>query len=263
MLVKAERLLLIYFQVSFVNSYASVWLSNEIWDLCPLKINNVAIYSDLDSTDWKDLSQFTNKIWKSKKVTLSHGNISLASFDLVFVWLSDLSSLNNGEALSYINSSHMCWYFIDATATRTFLIRRYPAFNSNVFLVDNGTFTVSEVYQINSVAIFQEIPHNSDGSYEGKWKRRQNLKLKHFKVGALDLSPYVTFPHEERPLHETFGFCIDILKTLKNELNFTYTLYPTKKFGSMGENGSWNGLVGRLDKGEIDFATNGIRFALN
>ena len=60
-------------------------------------------------------------------------------------------------------------------------------------------------------------------------KRRQNLRLKHFKAGALGLSPYVTIPPEGRPLNETVGFCIDILEMLEKELNFPYTLYPKKK----------------------------------
>ena len=47
---------------------------------------------------------------------------------------------------------------------------------------------------------------------------------------------------------------VDVLKTLKNDLNFTYTIkYPSDmSYGQLLDNGSWNGIVGELHKQNAD-----------
>lgn len=41
------------------------------------------------------------------------------------------------------------------------------------------------------------------------------------------------------------GICINMLQELAKSFNFTYNLIeaPDRKFGSVDENGEWNGLV--------------------
>uniref|UniRef100_A0A1I8B852 Lig_chan-Glu_bd domain-containing protein n=1 Tax=Meloidogyne hapla TaxID=6305 RepID=A0A1I8B852_MELHA len=52
------------------------------------------------------------------------------------------------------------------------------------------------------------------------------------------------------------GYCIDMLKMLKLALNFTFDLYLVGdgKFGSIDENGNWDGLIGELVVGRAEIA---------
>jgi len=47
------------------------------------------------------------------------------------------------------------------------------------------------------------------------------------------------------PTGDLVGFCIDLLEELSVEMGFTYDVYEVEddKFGSMFENGTWNGIV--------------------
>ncbi|KAK2152669.1 hypothetical protein LSH36_322g05030 [Paralvinella palmiformis] len=52
------------------------------------------------------------------------------------------------------------------------------------------------------------------------------------------------------------GLCIEILKTLASSLKFTFDLVvpPDKKWGAPMSNGTWNGMVGQVLRGDADFA---------
>uniref|UniRef100_A0A183C949 Glutamate receptor ionotropic, kainate 2 n=1 Tax=Globodera pallida TaxID=36090 RepID=A0A183C949_GLOPA len=52
------------------------------------------------------------------------------------------------------------------------------------------------------------------------------------------------------------GYSIDLLKMLTNSLNFTYDLYLIEdgKFGSVDENGNWDGMIGDLVLGKAEIA---------
>ena len=47
------------------------------------------------------------------------------------------------------------------------------------------------------------------------------------------------------------GYCIDLLKLLQQDLNFTYDLFLVEdnKFGSVDNNGNWDGMIGALVNG--------------
>jgi hypothetical protein len=48
------------------------------------------------------------------------------------------------------------------------------------------------------------------------------------------------------------GYCIDLLKLLQQDLNFTYDLFLVEdnKFGSVDNNGNWDGMIGALVNGK-------------
>ena len=52
------------------------------------------------------------------------------------------------------------------------------------------------------------------------------------------------------------GYSVEIFEMVKRELGFEYDLYVVEdnKFGSLGDNNSWNGMVGELVEGRADFA---------
>ncbi|XP_062603845.1 glutamate receptor ionotropic, delta-2-like, partial [Saccostrea cucullata] len=51
-----------------------------------------------------------------------------------------------------------------------------------------------------------------------------------------------------------FGLCADLLDELANELNFTYTYTepPDNEFGRIFPNRSWSGMIGQLERREVD-----------
>lgn len=52
------------------------------------------------------------------------------------------------------------------------------------------------------------------------------------------------------------GYCIDLLNLIQQELSFTYEIYEAAdgKFGSVDDNGNWNGLIGEVVIGRADIA---------
>jgi len=59
-------------------------------------------------------------------------------------------------------------------------------------------------------------------------------------------------------LFQTFsGVLFDIFQEVQVRLNFSYTMVPSKemKIGSLNEtNGKWNGIIGMLQRKEVDFS---------
>ena len=55
--------------------------------------------------------------------------------------------------------------------------------------------------------------------------------------------------------YEVTGSFPDLLNSLANTMNFTYTIGPPPdmKWGGQQENGSWNGMMDQVVKEEIDF----------
>ena len=49
------------------------------------------------------------------------------------------------------------------------------------------------------------------------------------------------------------GLLVDIFNTVQSELNFSYTMIPSTKYGSLDEKKQWSGLVGMVERSEVDF----------
>nr|XP_039251357.1 glutamate receptor ionotropic, delta-1-like isoform X1 [Styela clava] len=77
-----------------------------------------------------------------------------------------------------------------------------------------------------------------------------------FRVATLEEPPFVFI--DETPTGEFIysGFSIDLLQALAKKNNFEYELYRVKdnKYGIQKSDGSWNGLIGDVVRGEADLA---------
>ena len=79
----------------------------------------------------------------------------------------------------------------------------------------------------------------------------------HFKVQTLVETPYtislILNAHTEK--YEVTGSFPDLLNSLANTMNFTYTIGPPpdNKWGGKQLNGSWNGMMDQVVKDKIDF----------
>lgn len=99
-------------------------------------------------------------------------------------------------------------------------------------------------------------------------KRVAGQKIKvaqqYFRIGVTESIPYTYYKRNPQtheiirdatgaPIYE--GFCIDLINELSRKLNFTFDIVePSRgKFGKRQPDGSFDGLVGDLIRGETDF----------
>ena len=154
-----------------------------------------------------------------------------------------------------------------------------------ILAIENGTHVnLFEIYKIserqgpivyNTIGVWSNI----DGlqlTTTSKWYRRGNLKVNiflfcfenrnfpsllfqshHFKVQTLVETPYTISLdlNDQTENYEVTGSFPDLLNSLANTMNFTYTIGPPpdNKWGGQQENGSWNGMMDQVVKEEIDF----------
>ena len=79
----------------------------------------------------------------------------------------------------------------------------------------------------------------------------------HFKVQTLVETPYTISLdlNDQTAKYEVTGSFPDLLNSLANTMNFTYTIGPPpdNKWGGQQKDGSWNGMMDQVVKEEIDF----------
>ncbi|CAG2184585.1 unnamed protein product [Mytilus edulis] len=105
----------------------------------------------------------------------------------------------------------------------------------------------------------------------GSWSEKTGISLKQFKlfgndfldfrnatlkVAAVPLDPMVFFNTDENNKTTYTGLCIDILDQLALKLNFNYEIVTPadNAYGSLEDDGTWNGMVGMVMRKEADFA---------
>uniref|UniRef100_A0AC34GQT2 Uncharacterized protein n=1 Tax=Panagrolaimus sp. ES5 TaxID=591445 RepID=A0AC34GQT2_9BILA len=80
-------------------------------------------------------------------------------------------------------------------------------------------------------------------------------QINHYRVVTVIQQPFVEYVHGGS-VNQFQGYCIDLLNLIQQELQFTYEIYqaPDGKFGSVDDNGNWNGLIGEVVIGKADIA---------
>ena len=154
-----------------------------------------------------------------------------------------------------------------------------------ILAIENGTHVnLFEIYKISErqgpiVYNIIGVWSNTDGlqlTTTTKWYRRGNLKVNifcfilktetfpsllfqghHFKVQTLVETPYTISLdlNDQTEKYEVTGSFPDLLNSLANTMNFTYTIGPPpdNKWGGQQKDGSWNGMMDQVVKEEIDF----------
>ena len=156
-----------------------------------------------------------------------------------------------------------------------------------ILAIENGTHVnMFEIYKISErqgPIVYNTIGFwsNIDGlqlTTTSKWYRRGNLKVNlkvnmfcfenrnflsllfqghHFKVQTLVETPYTISLdlNDQTERYEVTGSFPDLLNSLANTMNFTYTIGPPpdNKWGGQQKDGSWNGMMDQVVKEEIDF----------
>ncbi|XP_076075595.1 glutamate receptor-like isoform X1 [Mytilus galloprovincialis] len=142
-------------------------------------------------------------------------------------------------------------------------------FNRTVIMktAEEGSHITDSKYQICSV----ENGLINKWKYMGSWSEKTGISMKQFKlfgndfldfgnatlkVAAVPLDPMVFFNTDENNKTTYTGLCIDILDQLALKLNFNYEIVTPadNAYGSLEDDGTWNGMVGMVMRKEADFA---------
>ncbi|CAC5369272.1 GRID1 [Mytilus coruscus] len=129
---------------------------------------------------------------------------------------------------------------------------------------------VFKIFQQNNVMNYSEYQicstENSltdSWKYMGNWSKDDGISLvtsrlfgnefidfnnATLKVAALPLDPFVFFNSDDNNRTTHSGFCIDILDQLALKFNFNYEIVSPSDnaYGSLEDDGTWNGMVGMV-----------------
>ena len=95
------------------------------------------------------------------------------------------------------------------------------------------------------------------------WQKCLHLNGHHFKLAAVHSPPAVTHITNNCSSNDCFqGMFADIWHELSQDMNFTYTVYNTNHTGILTNKG-WNGMIGMLERGEIDIAVADLTITKN
>ena len=128
----------------------------------------------------------------------------------------------------------------------------------------NMLVNIWEIYKISNETMIESINLGSWRQAKGldltqvhKWYRRRNLKGHHFLTTSLVETPF-TSKIELNPMtgkYEIEGSFADLMHSLRDIMNFTYTLEPPadNNWGGQQPDGSWNGMMNLVQKELVDF----------
>ena len=187
----------------------------------------------------------------------------------IFIDLREQSSLMQQKA--NITFGKCQWVFVHSTNNLKMIQELKPHYQSKVFTIsyDSNLLTLWEHYFISKSSDVTthkvEVWEGENIAYKNNfiWERRSNLHLLQFKVAIIDYPPHTMMPDKSKPADAT-GFNVDFLMELQNAFNFTYNLVTPEDgaFGRADENGNYNGIMGMVQRREIDFSAQIMKVTL-
>ncbi len=84
---------------------------------------------------------------------------------------------------------------------------------------------------------------------ENIWSRRSDLQGIVWEVGFV---PFIPMLFVDRDTGLPSGFNYVLWSVIEQDLNVTSRLVNAQTFGKLHENGQWNGVVGMLQRNELD-----------
>ncbi|KAL3861017.1 hypothetical protein ACJMK2_007110 [Sinanodonta woodiana] len=191
---------------------------------CADDLHNVAVFSvpQLQGGNDQDLRKAIVQVLHDlKKPNVTHNNTDLKS-----------QAVDNLKAISEAGS-HPVSYTSFTIETLEWIQPRGRDFSP-----------VGHINFAGNVTIYSNIFPNT----KYKFNKRKMI------VSTLEHSPFVIKTTDPNGTVRYGGMCIDLLEQLSNTLNFTYELIEPSDgvFGSRSPDGRWNGLVGQLERQEVD-----------
>ena len=137
-------------------------------------------------------------------------------------------------------------------------------YDSLTFAFIIGTDNIIDIYDVYRITMESQIILKEFGRWERTygliipdpdiWSRRSSLNGHHLRVASAKNPPAVTHVQDNCSSSKCFrGLFADAWCGLSKEMNFTYTIQRASEWGSF-VNGAWNGMIGMLEKDEVDIA---------
>ena len=125
----------------------------------------------------------------------------------------------------------------------------------------NNVVTIYDLFRVNDTfdVIVNEMgtwspDHQLQIPNPDIWSRRESLQGLHLKVTSVYSPHAVTYIEDNCSTASCFrGMFADVLHALSEQMNFTYTVQRSYRWGAY-INGTWDGMVGQLIRGEADIA---------
>jgi hypothetical protein len=139
--------------------------------------------------------------------------------------------------------------------------------NSRIYYLDSD-FSFFEIYKYqpdDSTYNIQKIGDaiNPDLAHKTKfiWERRSNLSTIHLNINYLHNPPYT---EKEKGSQRLSGFLGEIFYALQENLGFQYTHSDPEStiWGYLQENGTYNGLLGQIQIGKINWSISDMTLTL-
>jgi hypothetical protein len=139
--------------------------------------------------------------------------------------------------------------------------------NSRIYFLDSN-LSLFEIYKFQPEdATYTQLKigdaNSTDLSNKTKfiWERRSNLSKIHLNLTYLQNHPFIM---KEKGSLKVDGFFGEIFYILQENLGFHYTLHNLKEniYGSIQVNGSYNGILGEIQKGKINWSISDMTLSL-
>lgn len=135
-----------------------------------------------------------------------------------------------------------------------------------LYSANASAIKLKEMYAINGNTIISQIGAYEENGFSmpvrNLWDRRTNMEGMEIKAATVNYPMLHELIYEEngKSIIGGKGFFIDPLNILSKELNFSvkYMSSIDGQWGAMDINGTWNGLIGMLVRGQADMAAAGL-----
>nr|XP_045584152.1 glutamate receptor ionotropic, kainate glr-3-like isoform X1 [Procambarus clarkii] len=89
---------------------------------------------------------------------------------------------------------------------------------------------------------------------------RRLINGRHLTLATINRPPFSSIKSSGKKIVSAEGFCFEILKEVARRLNFTYTMVesPDGSWGSRMPNGTFDGVIGMVQRQSVDFAVSGF-----
>ena len=207
-----------------------------------LSKNTLHVYETADIKSLEKYMKDLNKDLKSHQFSEPEKRSPLQSN----IWLIKMPYQSSPQSItSYMNKTQtaydskvFCYTEINDTSIEIF----------DVYKIDIDTTTIVKKFgtwtYLNGINIV-----NPD-----MWSRRASLEGHNFKIASAYSPPAITHINDKCTEKSCLkGMFADVLHGLSETMNFTFTIQRSYQWGSF-INGTWNGMVGMLNRGESDLA---------
>ena len=150
----------------------------------------------------------------------------------------------------HVACSNKLLYYIDKIDNVACIKAQNEFLEHNAFQVYTAMFGITSRYW--QPAHCANVHHKTLCSKEDIFPNVQfKMNNRHVTIGTNIMQGYVDIDSND----QYSGMFIEILQDLARNLNFTYNIVLPKdtRWGNLLANGSWNGLIGEIDRREIDF----------